>query len=150
MTRSDIPPVKFDKCIFCQSIRQVITLETSQKIIKYKDNNHVLSYRLAGITDLVAAKVKYHLLCYSTFFKSISAGERSSKPFPSALNQTCFGITMDELQAALNMGNVFTVKTVWERYLSLMASDPMESNSQNDTNTLKCFRTQVKNILETR
>ena len=72
MTRSDIPPVEFDKCIFCQeinsrSLRQVITLETSQKIIKYKDNNHVHSYQLAGITDLVATKIKNHL-CYSSFF----------------------------------------------------------------------------------
>ena len=112
-------------CIFCQKgptggLRQVLTLETSDKISKNKNSNLALSRQLAGITDLVAAEVKYHLHCYSKFQKTIGKSECSSTFFPSVLNQTCFKHVMHEFQAGLKNREVFTVKSVWARYIYLV------------------------------
>jgi hypothetical protein len=57
LSRSGVPQMEWNKCLFCQesgSLRQVQTLETSEKIIKGSQNHLLLQYRLAGISDLVA------------------------------------------------------------------------------------------------
>lgn len=149
VSRSAIPPVDFDKCIFCQKktsecLRQVLTLETSEKLTKHKDSNISLSLRLAGVTDLVAAEVKYHLPCYSRFFRTIAVMERESKLFPSEINQPCFTAVMEEMQDGLHAGNVYSVKTVWERYLQLVSSTTSKSDHPKDSNAMRCFRNEIQ------
>ena len=70
--------------------------------------------------------------------KSIAAFERSSESFSSSMTQTCFRDVMDEVQVGLNRGHGFTVYTLWERYLELLAERSAESELQND-NTLLLY-----------
>lgn len=149
VSRRTIPPVKWELCIFCQEgltggLRQVLTLETSDKIHKNKDCNFALSCRLAGITDLVAAKAKYHLRCYSKFQKTVAKTESSSTLFPSVLDQTCFKDVMDELKTGLQNGKVFTVKTVWESYIGLVRSMSDDNTGRTDSNLMRCFRNEIQ------
>ena len=48
----------------------------------------------------------------------------------------------------MNRGNVFTIKTVWERYLELLATSPAESELQDDKETLRWFRNKVKKYFQ--
>ena len=105
--------------MFCQNslgaLSQVQTLEASGKILKGSKNNLHLQYRLAGISDLVAAEGKYHLKCYSKFVKQQSSKgnyEECGNCCVWTLNQACFNCVIEELGAGLDKGNIYSVKTV--------------------------------------
>jgi len=72
-SRASVASVAWDKCIFCQEdkagkqLRNVATLETSDRILNDAQKNEIMRCRLAGISDLIAAGGKYHLPCYVTF-----------------------------------------------------------------------------------
>ena len=119
-SRSSLPQMQWDKCMFCQNpggvLSQVQTLEASAKILKGSKNHLHLQYCLAGISDLVAAEGKYHLKCYSKFVKQLSTNENSEECGDCGLwtlNQACFNSVIEELEAGLEKGNIYSIKTVW-------------------------------------
>lgn len=51
-----------------------MTLEASAKVLNDTKNDTILSYRLAGVSDLVASEGKYHLKCYVLFCRKQGKG----------------------------------------------------------------------------
>lgn len=152
VSRSSLPRMQWDKCMFCQSpggaLSQVQTLETSAKILIGSKNDLYLQYRLAGISDLVAAEGKYHLKCYSKFVKQQSSNENAEECSDCGLltlNQACLNTVIDELEAGLEKGNIYSVQTVWNRYCELVtATQPAALSSVGNGNELRRFRRKIE------
>ena len=64
------------------------------------------------------------------------------------MKQACFRAVMGEEQVGLNRGPVFTVKTLWERYLELLTTRSAESELLDGNNQLRWFRNKVKKHFE--
>ena len=76
--RSSTSPVDWSKYMFCQTdeskltLNNVQTLQTSNKILGIAASGideEILSCKLGGVHDLVAAEGKYHLKCYASFLR---------------------------------------------------------------------------------
>ena len=76
-------------CIFCQQESSkktylITRLDASNAVLEAAQYSYDMRYRLAGISDLVAAKCKYHLNCYVNFKRGTSfIEEKENKPDPS-------------------------------------------------------------------
>lgn len=150
-TRSSVSSMQWEKCIFCQletgdALHQVQTLEASSKVmLNAKNTSPVLCYRVAGVADLVAAEAKYHLKCYVTFFRKAekqNAGHEMD--FEDSFQQACFQKCMAELTSEFRNGNIFSIRSVWNRYCELLSSNENCKMTEIDSNILRSFRTRVK------
>ena len=146
--------MQWDKCLFCQddmggTLRQVMTLEMSAKVLAGAERDPTLSYRLAGITDLVAAEMKYHLKCYVVFCRKV---EKLNEHTPDQSDQdalfdeSCFHEVVKELGVELEAGNIFYVSSVWDRYWELCSSRVAETKfpQKGSSNNLRAFRQRLK------
>ena len=69
--------------MFCQkkegkSLRNVMTMALSDKIIFMAEGDVVMRVRLANVSDLVAAKGKYHVQCWIRFQRNITVSSLKS------------------------------------------------------------------------
>ena len=128
--RSSQGAVDWKLCMFCQKclkgrsqkgrLHMVQTLEKSAELIEYSKNDPVMSTRLAGVCDLVAAEACYHLPCMIRFErqckqKQPSFAEEGQRDF--CLNQLCV-----YLIRGLGRGHVYDMVDVWSTY-EKMCSD---------------------------
>ena len=86
----------------------------SKQILDGATYDKILSIHLSGVHDLIAAKGKYHLICYSRFMRSVAETKKGSKDGDFAMTWLC-----DELQYSADQGQVLALPTVWKRYCSL-------------------------------
>lgn len=122
-TRHSVSPVTWEKFIFCQKdkprdkLYNIQVLSTSEKILHLAQQDTELRPRLAGVNDLIAAEGKYHLTCYSAFLRKYQ-GTSSGGNDPYSI---CLQNVADELKAGLARGEIYSMKSVWERYCKLLA-----------------------------
>lgn len=145
-TRNSMPPVTWEKCIFCQKDkpgdkpRNIQVSSTSEKILHLAQQDTELRPRLAGVNDLIAAEGKYHLICYRAFFRkyqSTSSGEND--PYSICLHNVA-----DELRAGLARGEICSLKTVWERYCELLVDFDLEPGIYKGQR----FKTKLDKLLQ--
>lgn len=127
-TRRSVDIMQWEKCIFCQentsdSLHQILTLPTSKKVMeRAMQVDPILSYRVAGVSDLVAPEAKYHLKCYVHFSRKVDklGAENVSG---AVFDPVCLHEVMKELDVELKAGNIFSIKSVWNRYIELLSSN---------------------------
>lgn len=153
-SRAMVAPVSWDKCIFCQEdksgkqLRNVATLETSDRILNGAQKNEIMRCRLAGINDLIAAEGKYHLPCYVTFRrKSESTVVEEGPEYPP---DVCFNKIIEEVDAGLSGGDIYTMKTIWHQYCNMMRIEFGVCVDQCDRQSYRAFKNKVKRVLEDR
>ncbi|KAL9979291.1 hypothetical protein ACROYT_G016935 [Oculina patagonica] len=125
--RSSVSSVDWTKCMFCQTdslgLNQVQTKETSQKIISKAVFDEVMSCRLAGENDLIAAEGKYHLKCYSKFLRSVEKNPGCKQGEGNDdLKQACFEEVMSFLEKGISQGNIYSLKSVWRYFCCKLQS----------------------------
>lgn len=156
ISRSSLPPVEWDKCIYCQNVtkvklHQVLNLETSEKIFNASKYDSILGYKLAGVIDLVAAKTKYHLQCHSSSMQKLHTASRShvstEKDSLFEFSPVCFDIVVKELEKGLHDGSIYSVKSVWDRYSTLVKEETDVICVSPDSNALKKFRENLASRL---
>lgn len=132
--RSKLSIMDIDLCIFCQerSSKQtylVATFEVSDKILQGAQTDPVMRCRLAGVSDLVAAHVRYHLQCYVQFNRKAS---KSSTSTAQTSRDTCFEKVASEVSTGLARGEIYTLLDVWGRYSSLLSEFGIEAGPYRD------------------
>lgn len=147
LSRRLVPAVEWDKCVFCQesggNLSQVLTFGTSNKILEASECDLILGCRLAGVSDLVAAEVKYHLNCYSKALRQVDKVNQQNPHDKSPFNKTCLITVIKELQNGLKQGNIYSIKTVWNRYSDLVSVSQSKTTCDPDSNTLRSFRNEI-------
>lgn len=119
--RSCQSPMDWKLCMFCQrtsdkkKLHSVTTFAKSATVLDYAQADPVMSRRLAGVSDLIAAEACYHLSCWVTF-------ERQCKPNTSTAESdgdtrdVCFDNLCVDIKAGLSCGHVYEMTEVWNRY----------------------------------
>jgi hypothetical protein len=136
--RSQVDPVDWARCIFCQGdfqgLNQVQTFETSKKILEKSSIDPIMRCRLAGINDLIAAEGKYHLKCYAKF-------QRATSQLQPKHDESCFHAVMNELQSGISKGHIYSLKSVWsyfcEKHQSTHGCQPGTFKSDRFKNKVK-------------
>lgn len=73
ISRSKVKPANWKLCIFCQEdlpkthLIDVTTFKKSNEILEGSKFDYRLMIHLAGVSDLIAQEVEYHLHCYASF-----------------------------------------------------------------------------------
>jgi len=62
-----------------RALCSVTTFKMSQQILEGAKCDHSLSLRVAGVSDLIAAKGKYHQNCYKKFLRNVSRSRDIAK-----------------------------------------------------------------------
>jgi len=81
----------------------------SHQIIQAATFDMTMSVQLAGISDLIAAEAKYHLVCYSRFMQSTAVSRRGCKNTDLAMVWL-----LNELQYSADQGHVMELSSVWD------------------------------------
>ncbi|XP_051734442.1 uncharacterized protein LOC127504083 isoform X1 [Ctenopharyngodon idella] len=141
-----MPPVSWEKCIFCQKdtpedeLRNIQVMTTSKKILDLAQQDTELRLRLAGVNDLIAAEGKYHLICYREFLRKYqSTSSRAGDPYSICLHNVA-----DELRAGLARGEIYSLKTVWERYCKFLGDFDLEPGIYKGQR----FKTKLEKLLQ--
>lgn len=144
-TRSSIAPVIWEICIFCQedksqeNLHTIQVLRTSENILQLAQLDTVLRCRLAGVNDLIAAEGKYHLICYRAFSRKYQSTTPRADPYAICLDNVA-----DELRTGLARGEIYSLKTVWERYCEIIEDFNLEPGTYNSHH----FKTKLDKLLE--
>ena len=109
--------------MFCQDketpkkeiLCSVTTFKMSQQILEGAKCDHDLPLRVAGVSDLIAAEVKYHPNCYKKFQRKVTRSEMVAKDESGA--ELLWLI--EELKKSAEQGNILELKEVWFRFCSL-------------------------------
>jgi len=105
--------------------------EKSAELIEYSKNDPVMSTRLAGVYDLVAAEACYHLPYMIRFERQCKQKQRSfaeegQRDF--CLNQLCV-----YLIRGLRRGHVYDMVDVWSTYEKMDVEPPQKYQSRQTT-----------------
>ncbi len=120
--RHSVPALNKGLCIFCQKDTSkptclVMTEPVSNKILQMIQDDNIMSCRLAGISDLIAADARYHLQCYVEYCRK----SKSSKDSCSSSNVDPYlSQVIQELRDGMSRGEVYTLKDVWQHYSNLL------------------------------
>lgn len=112
-------PTNWEHCIICQEpttkgLRQVKKLNMCETMKKLSENDAVLKSRIDGV-NLISVKTKYHSLC---ILKSQNPTDETSTT--SKLDKAMMALC-DELNSAVERGEVLLLDDVWKRYTLLSA-----------------------------
>ena len=107
--------------MFCQNdslgLSQVQTVETSEKLLRKVAFDWVMSCRLAGVNDLIAAEGKYHLKCYTKFQRTAEKNSACKQGESNEdLKHACFKEVISFLEKGISQGNIYSLKSVWSYY----------------------------------
>ena len=116
--RSCQAAIDWSLCMFCQAhnnkkVHRVETLEKSADILERTATDPVMSIRLSGICDLIAAEGCYHLTCLITFERRCMKAKSSMVSLDNETN------LCRELSAGLSRGHVYDMLDVWRKYESM-------------------------------
>ena len=115
-------------------------MTTSKKILDLAQQDTELRLRLAGVNDLIAAEGKYHLICYIEFLRKYqSTSSRAGDPYSICLHNVA-----DELRAGIARGEIYLLKTVWERYCSFLGDFDLEPGIYKGQR----FKTKLEKLLQ--
>jgi hypothetical protein len=118
--RSSVGCMDWSKCMFCQidskGLSQVQTMGTSAKILQKAVFDKEMSYKLAGVNDLIAAEGKYHLKCYTKFQRNTDKNAADFKEVNSDPRVACFEEIMSSLEKGLCRGHIYSLKAVWTSF----------------------------------
>ena len=130
ISRSSQSDMNWSLCIFCQknegaNIRNVATMNLSDKILSYAKDDRIIRIRLAGVQDLIAAEGKYHLPCFSRFERQHTKFMKMPEGQRGEIDQV-----MDELCAklikGLELGNIYDMGEVWQKYKQICSFNGVE------------------------
>ena len=147
--RSSTQPIDWAKCMFCQTdskkeaLNQVLTFQTSQKLLEQALLDKEMSCRFAGISDSIAAEGKYHLKCYSRFQRKMQAAKNDEEGDASV---RCFEEVMRLLDKQLSEGHIYSLKAVWTYYSQVLE----EKNLQPGEYRGNRFKERIQNFLRGR
>ena len=117
-------------CSFCQdeetprkqTLCSVTTFKMSQQILEGAKCDHDLPLRVAGVSDLIAAEVKYHPNCYKQFQRKATRSEMVAKYESGSVLLWL----IEELKKSAEQGNILELKEVWLRFCSLAAEQNVD------------------------
>ena len=85
---------------------------------------------------MIAAEGKYHLICYIEFLRKYqSTSSRAGEPYSICLHNVA-----DELRAGIARGEIYLLKTVWERYCTFLEDVDLEPGQR--------FKTKLEKLLQ--
>ena len=124
------------RCIFCQEESSKKTylfarLDVSDAVIEAARSDYDMRYKLAGISDLVAADARYHLHCYVNFRRRTS-GDTAKTHDPVKI---CIQRVVQELSTGLSHGEIYNLLDVWNRYSELLSEFQIEAGLYRDNKT---------------
>ncbi len=104
--------------MFCQAhnnkeVHRVETLEKSADVLERTATDPVMSIRLSGVCDLIAAEGCYHLICLITFERRCMKAKASMVSLDNETNE-CMTKLCRELIAGLSRGMFTTCWTYGE------------------------------------
>lgn len=105
----------------------------SDAVLEAAQSDYDIRYRLAGISDLVAADARYHLHCYVNFERRTSGAERSANAHDPV--KICIQRVVQELSTGLNNGDIYNLLDVWNRYSELLSEFQVEPGLYRDNKT---------------
>ena len=118
--RSSSAPINWNLCLFCQEnkwkkkLNIVSSLDTSKKLRESARLHPVIGVRLACISDLEATKSKYHISCYTKFFRETLHNKDTVKDPDTTMALLC-----KELENSASHGDVLELNEVWDRYCAI-------------------------------
>ena len=126
------------RCIFCQKESSKKTylfarLDVSDTVLEAAESDYDMRYRLAGISDLVAADARYHLQCYVNFKRRTSGSERIGNTQDPV--NICIQRVVQELSTGLSNGDIYNLLDVWNRYSELLSEFQIEAGLYRDNKT---------------
>lgn len=140
-TRSSKSAINWSLCMFCQmvgkrKVHRVQTFEKSTDIIEHAKTDPVMSIRLSGVSDLIAAEGCYHLGCLIAFERrSVHVKTSTDQQEPQV--DDCMMKVCRDLGVGLSRGHVYKMGDVWDRYQSMcierQVSVPMKYLSRRTT-----------------
>jgi len=121
--RSSQTPIDWSLCMFCQnhsnkSTHRVETMPCSDEITERAKYDPVMSLRLSGVLDLIAAEGCYHLACLVTFNRRYDTLTKVVDPAESGTDICLMEIVRD-LANGLSCGRVYDMGDVWAKYESM-------------------------------
>lgn len=121
-------------------------MEFSKKILEIALWDKTMRYRLANVTDLIAAEGKYHLPCYRTFARKYTDknGKIKSTFAHSTPEDIALDNTVDELMRGLSLHKVYSLPTVWERYCQFLRDFNVEPGVYRSNR----FKSKLEKLLD--
>lgn len=123
-TRSHIPSLDKNLCIFCQTTKvttttsKVMTFDVSNSILKAAKCDFIMSCRLANMTDLVAEDALYHQQCRVEFMRRAVKTDVENK---SSARDVCMTRLAAEVRDGVSQGHVYNLVDVWHRFKQIMS-----------------------------
>lgn len=110
--------------MFCQAestrkTHKVETLEKSADLIERAKADPVMSTRLSGVSDLIAAEGCYHLPCLITFERRSVKRKSSMEPREPDAHDECMMKLCRDLGSGLSRGHVYEIGHAWDRCESI-------------------------------
>lgn len=126
------------RCIFCQEESSKKTylfarLDVSDAVLEAAQSDYDMRYKLAGISDLVAADARYHLHCYVNFKRRTSGADRTANVHDPV--KICIQRVVQELSSGLSNGDIYNLLDVWNRYSELLSEFQIEAGLYRDNKT---------------
>jgi len=123
------------RCIFCQEESSKKTylfarLDVSDAVIEAARSDYDMRYKLAGISDLVAADARYHLHCYVNFKRRTSGTDQTANTHDPV--RICIHRVVQELSTGLSHGKIYNLLDVWNRYSELLSEFQIEAGLYRD------------------
>ena len=125
--RSSSAPINWNLCLFCQEnkwkkkLNIVSSPDTSKKMLESARLHPVMGVRLACISDLEATKSKYHISCYTKFFRETLHNKDTVKDPDTTMALLC-----KELENSASHGDVLELNEVWDRYCAISKENNVE------------------------
>ena len=96
--------------------------------------------KASGFNYLIAAEGKYHVVCYNAFLRKYE-GTSSGENDPYSI---CLHNVANELRAGIAKGQIYSLKTVWERYSQLLADIDLDPEIYKPQH----FKTKLDKLLQ--
>lgn len=106
-------------------------MNVSNKVLNAAKSDYVMSCRLAGVTDLVAADARYHPKCYTQFLRKAECEVPISDSDPKDI---CMQKVAHDVSIGMSKGDIYTLLDVWQRYSDLLSEVKCQWKLQTEQN----------------
>ena len=101
---------------FRKKPRNAATMNVSDRIINAAKHDCIIRCKLAGVSDMVAADVRYHLNCYIQFMRETDCEKKTPKGYDpkdmcvrKIAHEVFIGVTKGEMCSLLDVQNILAL-----------------------------------------